>query len=241
MRKLLLALTLSLLSCSAAMACEDDSDCDFEDDFGLNIFFNIGYNSLDLNNLNKTFEADGYRPFGQDQLKMGGSLQLFFGNIMTEFEGSGIMNQPVLNDKYVTKMSAGHALFNLGYAIQPIDELRIYPFVGLGMGMIDIQFNQRNLVLSFSEFLNDPGRQAKLSTALFLLNTGLGINYTLPGDFPLTLGLKGGYLWTPFESNWWQLHDTLDKDATQERGAANVSDGPGVKLNGPYLNLAIGF
>lgn len=260
MQKFCLTLALTLGICTSAMAAPTpdvssnvdvkvngkEVDVKLGDDFDMHLLFHVGYANLNMDNLNTALTDAEYANFSPHTLALGGSLQMIFNNFLTELEGNGFLNQPILSNDYLVNMSNGNFVFNVGYTLKPHRNFAIYPYVGLGAGFTELQFNQRNLILTFEEFLKNPGRQSRLTNAMFLVNAGLGIQHTFRGDNELgvTVGIRGGYLWTPFASNWWQVEDTLNNnsdDDSPRQNIAQVSNGPAIAMNGPYIKAMIGF
>lgn len=228
--------------CEGDEECEDeqeDDDCFFgcEDDLpiSLNMLFNTGYSRYNLSELNQVMQGKGYSAFSENLFSVGGSMQLVAWNFLTELEGNVAFGAPSINDTYYTNLSAGNVLLNFGYQLKPVKELSIYPIVGLGIGIAQLDFTRRNLLPSFDEFLTNPGRQGQISNLLFTLNAGVGIDWEW--DWGAQIGIRGGYLWTP-PSNWWDIQDVRDDDNSRSLA---VAGGPSISLSGPYVRVMLGF
>lgn len=218
---------------------EEDDSCLFgcEDDLpiSLNMLFNTGYSRYNLSDLNQVMQGKGYSAFSENLFSVGGSMQLVTWNFLTELEGNVAFGAPSINDTYYTNLSAGNVLLNFGYQLKPVKELSIYPIVGLGIGIAQLDFTRRNLLPSFDEFLTNPGRQGQISNLLFTLNAGVGIDWEW--DWGGQIGIRGGYLWTP-PSNWWDIQDVRDDDNSRSLA---VAGGPSISLSGPYVRVMLGF
>lgn len=211
--------------------------CDEDFPFDLHLLFNLGYSRYGLTDLNKTLQAKGYSAFGENSLALGGSMQFSFWNVLTEFDTNFALTAPSLNDSYISSLTEGNFLLNLGYQFKPVRQLRIYPLLGIGLGFLDMSFRRRAILPSFDEFLTNPGRQGKISNLFLTLNAGLGIDWV--SDWGVQIGLRGGYLWTP-PSNWWQLQDISSNNDDNNRSLP-VAGGPEISLSGPYVKVMMGF
>lgn len=215
-----------------------DMPCGEEFPFDLNLLFNIGYSRSELSGLNTALQAKGYSPFGEHMLSMGGSMQFIAWNVMTEFEGNFGITAPSLNNDYFVNLTNGSLLLNLGYQFKPTPNLRIYPLVGIGAGLLDMSFTRRSLSPSFDEFLSNPGRQGRIGALLLALNAGVGLDWRW--DWGFQVGLRGGYLWTP-PSNWWSMTDIYSDSDNDNQRSYPVAGGPSISMSGPYLRMMIGF
>lgn len=205
--------------------------------FGLHFFGSVGYQGLELDSINQALASRGYSAFAENALAFGGGFQFIVNGFLTEFEGTGSLNSFINNDTYWGSLTAGTAMLNFGYQFRPVRNLSIYPLVGLGMSFVDLSFNQRNLQPSFDEFLDDPGRLGSAGHVNFALNLGLGMDWSW-GWFGL-IGLRGGYVFNPFATNFWVLNTNLDDD--DDNNGIPISNAPNVQLNGPYVRLILGF
>jgi len=217
-----------------------DEDWDMPVDFG--IYTLGGWMRPDLSALNQKLGEQNFQPFARDQFSLGGGMQLGFGSLMTEFQGAINLSLPAVNSEYITSQSTGFGLFNLGFILRPTRDLRIYPLLGVGMGFVDLQFTQRNSVMDFDSFLKTPGRQGQISSFTLLLNAGLGLDYYFRfiDDFGFRLGLRGGWLWSPIQSNFWQVSNLFSNSDSNNSSLA-VPGGPNVGMTGPYIQVLLGF
>ncbi len=217
-----------------------DEDWDMPVDFG--IYALGGWMRPDLSALNQKLTEQNFQPFARDQFSLGGGMQLGLGSLMTEFQGAINLSLPAVNSEYITSQSTGFGLFNLGFILRPTRDLRIYPLLGIGMGFVDLQFTQRNSVIDFDSFLKTPGRQGQISSFALLLNAGLGLDYyfRVIEDFGFRLGLRGGWLWSPIQSNFWQVSNLFSNSDSNNSSLA-VPGGPNVGMTGPYIQVLLGF
>lgn len=222
---------------SAALEAEVQTDMPFD----MGIYMLMGWQRPDFNALIQRLSSQGFQGYSQDLFAVGGGLNLGFGSLLTEMQGWVNLSLPVVNTEYITWSYASTGLLNLGYLFRPARGIRLYPVLGIGMGILDLQFSQRNPVLDFDSFLKNPGRQGRLSSLMLVLHAGLGIDAQWPmlDNWGLRMGLRGGWLWTPVPSSFWQVDNLFVDDGNS--GTILIPGGPAVGMTGPYLHLSFGF
>ena len=197
----------------------------------------VGGNQLDMDDLNVRMKDNGYTEFSDNYLSLGGGGHAIINDkIVLGGEGHALLGRTKSSTLGVTdygsKLSAGYGFFDLGYMLLRAGGLDAYPLLGIGGGGISMNIIQSEIG-SFDDILADPDRGAKLSTWDFLINIGLGIDYLYVlgggemGEGGLVLGLRGGYIFSPFEGDWKFEGETLP-------------GGPDLGITGPYIRLTIG-
>lgn len=228
-----------------AQACEESEDC-FPDmllgpqdplNFDVNLLFSTGYVRPGLGELNRVLTSQDYLPVSEHQLQFGSQFQLILWHILAEFEGNVSLTPPTFNDDFLMQLTTGNVLLNGGYVFSPLPGLQITPLAGLGMSFLDMRFTRRNLLLSFDEYLANPGRQGDLGNVFFTLHGALQVDWRW--DWGFQIGLRGGYYWTP-ASNWWGYSDVY-RASDDSNNTTALAGGPAIALSGPYLKLLIGF
>lgn len=204
--------------------------------FEMHILFSPGYQRLNLSNINPLMTQRGYAAFEENMVAFGGSFQMIWWNVLTEWEGGASLTAPVSNQDFVAQLYSGYFFMNLGYRFKPLKNLSIYPLLGLGINTLDLNFTRRALLPSLDDFLDNPGWQGSISNTLFAINLGLGLDWHW--DWVGTLGLRGGYILNPFAGNWWTLNDL---QSNEDRQGPPLSNGPATSLSGPYVRLNLGF
>lgn len=198
------------------------------------MLFHGGYQRSSLAGLQTALSDRGYSSLSEDFWSGGGAFQMVAWNVVTEFEGSGAMTMPVINEQNWLMALAGNTFFNLGYQFEPHPNLRIYPLVGIGLSFMELQFMRRALAPTFGEFLDNPLWSGRMGNQIFALNLGLGLEWQ---GWLGRVGLRGGYLFHPVPGNWWTTsspHDNVNREIL-------LADGPPMRMDGPYLRLVIGF
>ena len=121
----------------------------------------------------------------------------------------------------------------MGYVVYSRGGLRVFPFLGIGGGGVNMRVVEKGTVPTFDEVLDDPRREVVLSTGSILFQVALGVDYFLPvggdegGKGGLFFGLRAGYTFAPSKADW----KMWDRD---------VLKGPDVRLIGPYVCLMFG-
>jgi len=197
----------------------------------------IGGNQLDMDDLNSRLKDNGFTRFSDNYLSLGGGGHAIVNDrIVIGGEGHALLGRTksstVRDTDYGSKFSAGYGFFDLGYVLLRSGGLDAYPVLGIGGGGVSMNIVESE-VGSFDSLLENPSRGSKLSTWDFMINLGFGIDYLLllggneEGEGGLVLGLRGGYLYSPFEADWKFEGETLP-------------GGPDLGINGPYIRLLIG-
>lgn len=192
-------------------------------------FFTIGTSFIDIGGLNDQLEAAGYPTFDRAALSIGGGgYGVVAGVLMIGGEGHGVIGGEEAYQGRSISIGGGYGLFNLGYLRRLTPDLRAYPMLGIGGGGFSMNIGNTGDADSFEDILQDPNRQATVGRGSFLVSLSAGIEYLFKEeDGGFLLGLRVGYLMTPFQSNW-------------RLGGNTLSDSPAASLGGPFLHLTIG-
>lgn len=224
-------------------------------EFDASGFMFLGGQQTQFTNLNSSLSGAGYSQLSPWNMSFGGGAHIVFHGFLFEFTGEGFLSTNIFNINPTSAkqvwVDAGTFLFNIGYAVYPVKNLKIYPIIGLGAGDLTLRFfeNKTNLPPTFKQILDSPGRFSSISNTIFLLNAGLGIDYRIPifdeEDFGFIIGLRGGYLFSPIPSNFWLLNNafgaTANSSSSTNNGQFPIAGGPGTSITGPYLKLTLGF
>ena len=194
----------------------------------------FGSNTINLDDLNAKLASHGYTTLSDNFFSVGGGGH---GIINSKWiiggEGGTLLGDNVTSGDYETSLIVGYGLFDVGYIVYSIKDLRVYPLLGIGAGGMTLSIAQSPTSLSFDEVLDNPKRNVEMTTGGFLLNIALGIDYLLAFDADekgrggFLLGLRGGYCFSPIQSDW-----TL--------GEIELSGAPETAITGPYIRLIIG-
>lgn len=197
-------------------------------------YFIFGHNVLDIENFNTALKNNGYNTMSNNFVSFGGGGHAVINNLVIGGEGHGLTGKEEdIGNGYKASINAGYGFFDIGYIFFDIENLHIYPLLGIGGGGIDVKISEISSP-SFNDILNNPRRSAQLTTGgllislslctEYLLSLGEGYSNTKGG---ILLGLRLGYTWSP-NYNW-----TLD--------GSNIPGSPNVGINGYFIRLSIGF
>lgn len=195
----------------------------------------IGGNQLDIDPLNERLLSQNNFTFSDQFFSIGGG----FHRIKNErwlfgFEGHFLANEEqefaAQNVDYKASLMAAYGFFDMGYILVSSGGLDIYPLIGFGGGGSWLQIGKKN----FNDILEDPVRNAQLTSGAFLLNFAVGADYLFKSkefkehEAGFVMGFRAGYTYTPWDGAWWT--DNI-----------SVEGGPDTGLTGAYVRFMIGF
>lgn len=226
-------LSLSVVAVSPVPAQETDADGESpsrtEQQYGGG-FFAVGVNGTDLGPLNTRLRQAGYPTFPSELFAIGGGGYGVAANrLLLGGEGYGLIGPSRGHRGREVNVGGGYGLLTIGYRFVPTEQLVAYPQVGVGGGglLLDIGSTGTD---RFDDVLDNPNREATLRKGSLLVSLGAGLEYRFgtpdePGGFQL--GLRAGYLLSPYNTDW-----TLGED--------RLAGGPDAAFNGPFVRLLIG-
>jgi len=195
---------------------------------GYSIF---GGTTLDVDAFNSRLEQGGYTAISDNFFSTGGGGHWIFNNgVVIGGELQTLLGDEVTNGIYKHSVTAGYGIFNMGYTVYSENQLRLYPLLGLGGGVLNFKISETPASLAFDDILANPERSVQLWTGGFLLSFAVGMDYLLPlgrdesGIGGFVFGIRAGYVLSPFMSGW--LLDDLDiSDAPDLRWRRNRNNG----------------
>jgi hypothetical protein len=231
-----LALSLSVGSVTAVHA-QGAADDTVREGRG---YVTVGVSTLDLDAVNDRLSHNGYPTFPERRASLGIGGHAVHGRWLIGGEGQGLIGRTkdaVASGQHLeASLNAGYGFFNLGYLVAKQGERHAYPFVGIGGGGVQLTITER-ATPTFDEVLADPGRDARLVSAAFLIQLGFGVDQLFVlrtrdvdearYEGGLVLGLRVGYVFTPTHSDW-------------RLSSARMAGGPDFGMTGPYLRLVVG-
>jgi len=134
---------------------------------------------------------------------------------------------------YKGEYSGRYGYVNIGYLYHSGGGLNIYPVLGLGSAVMNIDITPlAGTVIGNPSGLYDT---TKLSAASFNVKVGANVDYMFTlkkneggKNWGLVLGFQMAYQVTPMQSRW-------------ERSGISLFDDPEFKLKGAFLGLSVGF
>lgn len=226
-------LSLSVVAVSPVQAQETDADDEAppptEEKYGGG-FFALGVNGTDLGPLNTRLRSAGYPTFPSELFAVGGGgYGVIAGRLLLGGEGYGLIGPSRGFQGREVNVGGGYGLLTIGYRFDPTDQLVAYPQVGIGGGGLSLEIGSAGAD-RFDDVLDNPNREATLTKGSLLVSLGVGLEYRFrssdePGGFHL--GLRAGYLLSPYNTDW-----TLGED--------RLAGGPDAGFGGPFVRLLIG-
>lgn len=196
-------------------------------------YFIFGHNVLDIENFNTALKNNGYKTLSNDFVSFGGGGHIVIDDLVIGGEGHSLVGKEEnIGKGYKASISAGYGFFNIGYVVFGMENLHIYPLLGIGGGGISVKILEISSP-SFDDILDNPKRGVELATGGMLISLSLCTKYLLDlGSYVNTkggilLGLRLGYTWSPNYN--WSLDNT------------NIPGAPDVGINGYFIRLSIGF
>jgi hypothetical protein len=196
-------------------------------------YFTIGGVDLDLAALNESLARRYFEELDGTMLSLGGGGHVFLGHWLLGFEGFGLVPRAAdtAARDWRARLTGGAALLNVGYAVARTGGTSVYPMVGLGGGGWMLELTQR-AAPTFDDIIANPARGSSLTQMAMLVQPALGVDHFVAVGAPglrggLILGLRAGYTFSPFTSDWFL--DTIP-----------LPGGPGQGMEGPFVRFVIG-
>lgn len=188
-------------------------------------YFSLGYQSIDLRNLNSKLNYYNLPELATDYVPVGVG---FFGFEQDDFlvgiEGFLMRGVTQSNSKFKTNLNAKYILLNLGYCLASKNSLFIIPIVGIGGNFLSIKIYEKN-ISNFDDVMANPKRGAILNQETLMINLSLELFYF---SKPNVLGINIGYT-KHGEYREWELYDY------------QIDGSPQAGITGFYIKLIYGF
>lgn len=199
-------------------------------------FFMVGWQQLDLDELNDRMAPNGFPSLSEDLVSLGGGFWRWKTRFLIGGEGHVLLgpDRTTSDGTFKTRMSGGHGQLDLGYSIYTADRLTVTPMVGLGGGSVSVDLIERSSPV-FDDVVGDPRRGAHLSASGFRIDLSVAVDVRLTrrvkdddSEDGFAIGLRTGYAVSP--GGWdWKLNDETD-----------VPGGPQIGISGPYVRVMLG-
>jgi len=199
-------------------------------------FLSVGWQRMDLGELNLRLTAAGYPTFDEQRLTLGGGAYSFRDRVVLGAEGHAVVGpgETTLDGNHRTRLTGGIGTVHLGYTVVRTPRLRIHPMIGLGGAGATLDIVDRTAP-SFDDVLAQPGRNARLVSGSLILDASVGSTIRLTdsvrprgGRGGLALGVRAGHGFAPFAGEW------------RMESGNDVAGGPEVTLAGPYVRVMVG-
>jgi hypothetical protein len=197
-----------------------------------------GISGIATSDLDDRLEAGGYPTFGKSATTLGiGAYRLLSNRVMLGFEGTGLIIGEEGYPGGEVGIGGGYATLGLGYAIQLSPRARVFPRIGFGAGGMGVWFDSEEDTVAFDDVLANPApapdtEEPVLSIDGIVIDAGGGVEFTpMRRGSGLLIGLRFGYLFAPFDTNW---------DFIRGRNSSDVTGGPEASISGLYLRVVVG-
>ncbi len=200
-----------------------------------NMYLLGGLGFYDVDAINSSFSDNGYSELKSPALSLGLAGDLSIGRIIAGIEGHWLKNVGTTaeRDDLNADINSRYWLYRIGVDLAKWRGLRVYPILGIGTAITTINLTSESGA-SFNDVLENPGRDVTMSQRALLIDASLGIDYRFKireneykSSF-FTVGVRGGYLFAPYSGEW-------------KTGSAEISGGPEMIINGPTVQLMLGF
>ncbi len=198
------------------------------------VYLNLGGSTIDIDPLNTRLASKGYSEFSDGFGTAGiGAYIKGTGRFLIGLEAAGLAGERTSftlgSDHYSSRLYGGYGFLNAGYIVFSSKRFEVFPLVGVGFGKVNMKFGKT----SFDEILDNPQNETYITTYGMLLNASLQTDFKIwaskgdSGMKSITLGIRGGYIGTPFEAGWYQNEFEL-------------SGAPDGGITGSYFAIVLG-
>ena len=149
---------LSMILLNIIMVTSTQSHCDENGKRGGFGYIILEGNSMDIQELNTTLSRHGYSQFSNNIFGIGaGGHEIK--NRFIFYDGYAVLYFPIYkhstvgNMNYKTTLSGFYGLYNIGYVIYEKNNLKIFPLLGLGSGVMKMKIIEKR---SFDDILDNP-------------------------------------------------------------------------------------
>lgn len=218
----------------------NDSFCQEFDPHDLNdvTYVNFGATTLNIGNLNanSSFSANKYLPFSTNAWTLGTGTRNINGKIMMGSEGNFTFeNKNINTNGFNSYLSSSFSIIlNVGYVVYSTENFKVYPFIGGGVGRVNMDIIKNEKTPTFNEIMTKPERGVPVSNTSALLQLGVAADYLIkigksePQKGGIVVGLKAGYVFSVYSTGF------------QLKGA-DLTGSPDINNNGAYIKVYLGY
>ena len=196
------------------------------------IYYAPGFELINTEALNT--QIPGYAPVNSFFWGQGGGLVMSYHRFMLGAEFHSLFGQLSQNSTDSLRVEGSYGLIHLGYAVFASSRFQLFPYVGVGPGLMNV-YGSDNLTSLLNVSQGSNQQINNMQGASILLDFGVAGNVVLPmspenGEDQRgpALGLRLGYL-LPVTQTAWQSN------------RLPVTGGPELAPGGFYLKLTAGF
>ncbi len=189
----------------------------------------IGVGMADMASINDKMSSLGIDPFRNYGLSLDLESQTDFNRLMMGGELRGLIFMDRVSNNMRSSFSSGSLLLKSGYNVINTDHVQLYPYLGLGVGLLDLMVRDNEVPFD-SALVRRHHSTVSMYQTKFLVDLGVAFDL-LGGKNPKhlgVLGIRAGYSFDPYTSDRWH-HD-----------GEILTNSPTPALNGAYVMLTLG-
>ncbi len=206
-------------------------------------YLSLGSLQAEWTYVQSDFTTAGYGALPRDLFQIGGGAYVVAGGVLLGAEGYALLSERQTSGTRELRTTSGAGYVVLGVPLANRPRARLYPFGGFGGAGLRFRIDQsvgsgvgpdaNNP--TFLQVLQDPGQVSRLTAGSLALTAGVGFDVAPAGlhrarrggTHGLMIGLRAGYQWTPFTSDW-RMYDL------------RIIGGPTRLMSGWYVRASIG-
>lgn len=185
-----------------------------------------GYRTLEVEGVNSAFQTHGFPTLDEQTFSIGGGGYGIINGFLIGGEGHGITEKTFINADHKTSLKGGYGVFTMGYVLASSRSFLLYPLVGVGGGMIDLEISEKN-TLDFDDVMTNSRRSIHLIQKNMVLDFSLNTTFSFWSNGGLMIGARVGYMMTPYTSK------------TTSNGL-EVYNAPDINYEGLYFSVSLG-
>lgn len=192
-------------------------------------YLTVGPAFFDLDELGDSLKNRGLDDFSNTALSVGLGSYNMIQRVLLDFQLNTYWWGENDDNGTSSSLFGASGLFDIGLNLLPSDmDLQLYPLVGIGLGLM--RLHVRPETGTWDQALTPPSVGVDpLYNWTMLLNFGGGLDY-LASIGPIqriVIGIRGGYMYDPTDSNW-------EQDGTE------LDNAPETKMSNAYVYFTIG-
>ena len=187
--------------------------------------FILSWTMPDFDELDSRLESVGITGSDDENFSFGGGFWGGYRNFISGFWGFERETRLEGSD-LSARLNYSGFFAEPGYFVKIYKGLGVTPSLGIGYTKVRLDLRGSLGDVDFSDVLDNPERTSRARFFTFTLAPALAIN--LPVEF-VTIQLRGGYMWSPFNEKW------------KLRDRSELTDAPDVNTSGIFAGVCLLF
>ncbi|MBI3792457.1 MAG: hypothetical protein HY275_16470, partial [Gemmatimonadetes bacterium] len=138
-----------------------------------------GVSTLDLGGLSPLITGHGYPAIASRVASIGSQLTWQFGRVGVGLTGETFLGTTSSHADVQLQTSGGYGMVELGFAVVRTPTFTVTPVVGVGAGVVRLEFAARDIV-SLDSLIGNPRTESTVSGRSFVGELGLSLAVRLP-------------------------------------------------------------